>query len=128
MNSWEQNMNKLYSWFSLFASTGTLICCALPSLLVALGLGAVMAGLVSTFPQLIWFSQYKVWVFSISGLMILASAFMQHRASTLPCPVDKKMAAACTTSRIWSKRILWPSGILWAIGAFFAFVAPLIFN
>jgi hypothetical protein len=32
---------------SLFASTSTLLCCALPALLITVGAGAVMAGLTS---------------------------------------------------------------------------------
>jgi hypothetical protein len=38
---------------SLFTSVSTLLCCALPSLLVAVGMGAVVAGMVSDFPALI---------------------------------------------------------------------------
>jgi hypothetical protein len=34
------------AWLSLAASGGTLVCCALPALLVSLGLGAALAGLV----------------------------------------------------------------------------------
>ena len=33
------------AWLSLLASGGTLVCCALPALLVSLGLGAALAGL-----------------------------------------------------------------------------------
>ena len=120
-------MNKFASWLSLFASTGTLVCCALPSLLVALGMGAVMAGLVSTVPQIVWLSQYKGWVFGLSGLMISIATVIQIKARSLPCPIDEKLAKACMTSRRWSERILGLSIVLWLIGAFFAFLAPLIF-
>ena len=44
---------------SLFTSVSTLLCCALPSLLVALGMGAVVAGLASDLPWLITMSKYK---------------------------------------------------------------------
>ena len=37
--------HRLTSYLSLFTATGTLLCCALPSLLVTLGLGATLAGL-----------------------------------------------------------------------------------
>ncbi|MCY4524061.1 MAG: hypothetical protein OXB84_04910 [Halobacteriovoraceae bacterium] len=121
-------MNKLFSWLLLFFSTGTLLCCALPSLLVVLGMGATMAGLISTVPQIIWFSKYKVWIFTVSGLMIAASAYMQRRAKFLSCPTDKKQAQACSSSRIWTERVFWISAILWGMGAFFAFIAPIVLN
>ncbi len=36
---------RCVTWLTLFASTGTLICCALPILFVTLGLGATVAAL-----------------------------------------------------------------------------------
>lgn len=115
-------------WLSLFASTGTLICCALPSLLVALGMGTIMVGLVSTIPQIIWLSKYKVWVFFISGVLIFISGIIQHYVKSMPCPLDKDLASTCMTSRKWSGRILISSGLLWFVGTFFAFIAPKIFS
>lgn len=117
----------LASWLSLFASTGTLFCCALPSLLVALGMGAAMAGLVSTFPQLIWLSQYKAWVFTISGGMIALSFYLQWRSRNEPCPIDPGLAKVCKKARKWSQAILVFSAILWIVGFFFAFLAPRLF-
>ncbi len=119
-------MQKLSAYFSLFASTGTLFCCALPSLLVALGMGATMAGLVSTVPQIIWLSQYKVLVFTISGSLIALSALVQYRTRNDPCSIDIKQAEACARARkisVWSLSI---SAGIWLLGAFFAFVAPYV--
>lgn len=121
-------MSKRFAaWLSLFASTGTLLCCALPSLLVALGMGAAMAGLVSTVPQIVWLSQHKAWVFGGSALMLLFAALMQYRARNEPCPIDPAQAAACTKSRQISKYTLIVATVLWGLGAFFAFVAPYVF-
>ncbi|MBE8163458.1 MAG: hypothetical protein HAW63_05680 [Bdellovibrionaceae bacterium] len=119
-------MNRLSAWFSLFTSTGTLLCCALPSLLVALGMGAAMAGLVTAVPQIVWLSQHKAWVFMGSGVMLSLSAYLQYRARFETCPIDPKQAEACKTGRKWSLRILIFSIVLWLTGAFFAFVAPRI--
>ena len=58
---------------SLFTSVSTLICCALPTLLVALGMGASMVSLMSLFPWLIMISKYKVQTFLIAGLFLLVS-------------------------------------------------------
>lgn len=117
---------RFSAWVSLFASTGTLLCCALPSLLVALGLGATMAGLVASVPQLVVISQYKGSVFTASGVLLGVAGILQHRAKNAPCPIDRKKAEACNLARKVSGIILVVSGLLWGVGAFFAFVAPLI--
>jgi mercuric ion transport protein len=119
-------MRSLSAWLSLFTSTGTLLCCALPSLLVALGMGATMAGLVSSVPQLVWLSQYKLYVFSASGAMLGLASFLQYRSQFEPCPIDPEQARACTASRVWSLRVLLFAIVVWSVGFFFAFVAPLI--
>lgn len=121
-------MNRLTAWLSLFASTGTLFCCALPSLLVALGMGAAMAGLITTVPQIIWLSQYKTWVFAMSGIMLGTSGYLQYRAQFEPCPIDPVQADACTVGRKWSSRLFAFSVTIWLIGAFFAFLAPLMYT
>lgn len=114
--------NIWISFFSLFTSMSTLVCCALPALLVSIGLGATMVGLVSTFPSLIWLSENKVLVFSASLVMLSASIFMQYRARFLPCPIDPQEARACSSAREWSKRITIFSVVVWTIGATFAIV------
>lgn len=120
-------MKSFVTWLSLFASTGTLFCCALPSLLVALGMGATMAGLISNVPQIIWLSQYKTWIFAGSALMLSFASILQYQARFEPCPIDPAQAKACMSARKWSKGILIFSILIWTIGAFFAFLAPILF-
>lgn len=117
--------NIWVSFLSLFTSMSTLICCALPALLVSIGLGATMVGLVSTFPSLIWLSENKFLVFGLSFVMLSLSSYLQYRARFLPCPIDSDEARACTSARLWSKRITIFSIIVWVIGASFALL-PLI--
>jgi mercuric ion transport protein len=117
--------NIWISFFSLFTSMSTLICCALPALLVSIGLGATMVGLVSTFPSLIWLSENKLPIFAGSFIMLSFSSYMQYRARFLPCPIDPDEARACTSARMWSKRITIFSIIVWVIGASFALL-PMI--
>lgn len=119
-------MKTFINWLSLFASSGTLLCCALPSLFVALGMGASLAGFVSAFPQLVWVSQYKLAVFAASGIMLAASFFLQRSSQNLSCPADPALAEACMSSRKWSQGILYFSILIWATGATFAFVLPLM--
>jgi hypothetical protein len=111
---------------SLFASTSTLICCALPALFVSLGAGAALAGLISTVPQLIWVSEHKPLVFGTAGTMLAIAGFMQWRARNMPCPADPTLAAACAQARKNSLRIYYLSVLIFAIGAWFAFIAPLL--
>ena len=120
-------MRTWAAWLSLFTSTGTLFCCALPSLLVMLGMGATMAGLVTAVPQIVWLSVYKGWIFLTSAFMLSLASYLQYRARLEPCPIDIQLAKACEKSRIWSLRILVFSIVVWLMGAFFAFVAPLLF-
>jgi len=41
----KSNAHGALSWLALFGSSGTLICCALPIILVTLGAGATIAAL-----------------------------------------------------------------------------------
>lgn len=113
------------SWLGLFTSFGTILCCALPSLLVTLGLGASVAGFVGVFPQVVWLSENKVIVFSISGILILISLIITHLNRNAPCPIDEKQRAACLMARKWSLRLGIFSAILWVTGFLFAFLLPL---
>ena len=120
------SIKKLLSvnWLILFASSATLICCAIPALLVSLGLGAVMVGLVSNVPQLIWISEHKPLVFGIAGVLLVLAGVMQWRASKLACPADQKLVQACMKARKMSNVIYGISLLLYAVGSWFAFVAP----
>ena len=112
---------------SLFASTSTLLCCALPALLITVGAGAVMAGLTATFPGIMWLSANKGPLFIASGLLLALSAFMQWQARNAPCPVDPEQAAACMQLRALSRRLLGVSVAVYATGVFFAYLWPLIY-
>ena len=110
------------TWLTLFASTGTLICCALPIIFVTLGLGATVAALTSSFPFLITLSLYKGWVFAGSGAMLLLSGWLMYRPGRA-CPVDPELGELCNTTQIWNRRIYWSSVTIWGIGFFAAFLA-----
>lgn len=115
------------SVLSLFTSTGTLICCALPALFVTLGAGAALAGLLSTAPWLVALSKYKVWTFGLSGAMILFAGFIRRRARNTPCPIDPKQAQSCMRLRKVSAWMYWGAVAVWAVGFFFAFIAAELF-
>lgn len=119
--------SRLPAFLSLFTSTGTLICCALPALLVSLGAGAVMAGLIEAVPQIVWFGRNKELVFGIAGALLIAAGLWQWHARNLPCPADKAQAAACARARKVSWIVWGLSVVLFVVGAFFAFFAAAIF-
>ncbi len=108
---------------SLFASTSTLLCCALPALLVTIGAGAVMAGIASNVPGYVWLTERKVPLFILSGVLLVAALFMRWRSRNAPCPIDPVESEACTRLRRTSGVILWASVAIYLIGGFFAFFA-----
>ncbi len=114
------------SVLSLFASSSTLICCALPALLVALGAGAALSGLVGAFPQIVWLSEHKIGLFIFAGLMLFASGMLQWINRNAPCPIDPVFRDACLRTRKLSLRVYWVSVAIYLVGGFFAFVLPLM--
>ena len=109
---------------TLLASSATLVCCVLPAVLVSLGAGAALVGLVSAFPQLVWLSEHKVWVFGIAGVLLAASGAMLWHARRLPCPVDPVAARSCTRLRRASAVLYGISTLAFVAGAVFAFAVP----
>jgi hypothetical protein len=107
---------------TLLASTATLVCCVLPAVLVSLGAGAVLVGLVSTFPQLVWLSEHKAGVFAVAGALLAASGVLIWRARSLPCPVEPAAARSCARLRRISAVLYGVSLAAFATGALFAFV------
>lgn len=109
---------------SVFTSSSTLICCALPALLVTLGAGAALAGLVSAVPQLIWLSTHKALVFGLAGFMLTLAGGLQYRARYAPCPADPGLAAACARTRRLSLVLYLLSLTIYLVGVVFAFLLP----
>lgn len=126
VSSGSSTVKRFLPCLSLFASFGTLICCALPALFVSLGLGATVAATVSTFPLLIWLSENKATVFGVAGVLNAVGFACVMTARTTPCPRDPELGRACATGRSFSKSVLIFSAIVYLIGGFFAFVAPLL--
>jgi hypothetical protein len=112
------------SYFSLFTSLSTLFCCALPSLLVLLGLGATVASMLSALPWLVTLSRHKTWTFGISGVLIALSFInvywvVPRVTQGQACAADDPNACA-QASRV-SKVLLWFSAAIYVTGFFVAF-------
>lgn len=114
------------SWLALFAGTSTLVCCALPTLLVTLGAGAALATLVSVFPQIVWLSEHKGWVFGLGAAMLGLGGAAQWQQRHAPCPLDPALRQACMATRRRSARLYGASVLLFAVGGWFAFVQPML--
>jgi hypothetical protein len=111
---------------ALLASSATLVCCVLPAVLVSLGAGAVLVGLISAVPQLIWLSEHKVLVFAVAGTLLVASGVLLWNARRLPCPTEPRAARTCTRLRAASQAIYVVAIVAYAIGGVVAFLLPRI--
>jgi hypothetical protein len=112
------------SALSLFASSSTLVCCALPALLVALGAGAALSSLIAVFPQVVWLSEHKVGLFVFAALAMAGSGALQWRNRTAPCPTDPTLRDACLRTRKTSLWLYAFSVAVYLLGGWFAFVQP----
>lgn len=111
---------------TVLSSFTTLLCCALPALLVSLGAGAVLASLITAVPQLVWISEHKTPLFAFAGFMLVLSGISSYRNRNAPCPTDPAQAKFCLRMRRWSARVFYLSTLLYVIGFFFAFLASRI--
>jgi len=115
----------LLNYFSLFSSFSTLICCALPSVLVLLGLGTTVASLLSAAPWLVSLSRHKIWTFSIAGVLIAMSFVMTYfiaprvREGEI---CDANDPTTCGEVSRLSRAILWGSAAIWSCGFFVAYL------
>ncbi len=109
----------------LFSSFGTLLCCAIPSTLVLLGFGATLASFLGNFPQLIWLSENKLWIFGAGAALLILGGVLQWKVRSAACPIDPRLAKSCSTTRDWSPYVYASSVVIYLIGATFAFILPL---
>lgn len=123
--------DRAFGFLSLFTSFGTLICCALPSLLVLLGLGATVASFLSAAPWLVTLSRHKGWVFAGAGTLIALNFLYVYalaprlRAADETCPVDQP--SACSTADPVRRAALWMSAAIYVVGFFTAYLlGPLL--
>ncbi len=109
------------TWITLVSSTATLICCALPILLVTLGLGATVAAITSSAPFLVALAKHKAWFFAISGLLLGVSGWLMYRPGRA-CPADPRLAAACDRAQKWNRRVFGTAAAIWGVGFFAAYL------
>lgn len=116
--------NVILSAATLLSSAGTLLCCVLPAILVALGAGAALAGLVTAIPQLVWLSEHKPLVFGTAFALLIASGGATWYSRTLPCPTEPGAAQSCQRLRRINLTIYSIALLSFALALAFAFVLP----
>jgi hypothetical protein len=110
---------RIAAWSAFAGSLATLLCCALPSLLVLLGLGTTVAAVVSNAPWLVAISRSKEWVFTAAALLIASSRLYLRwivprvAATGAACPHYLSRA----TRTAW-----WTSVLLYSLAFFVAFL------
>lgn len=113
-------------WLALLTSLSTLICCVLPSLMVAFGMGASLVALLGEFPQLIWLSENKNSLFAVTVVMVSLAGVFLWRQRNAPCPLDPALRQACLSGRKWSFRTWLASVLVLTTGSVVTFVLPLM--
>jgi hypothetical protein len=116
--------NVILSGATLVSSAGTLVCCVIPAILVALGAGAALAGLVTAIPQLVWLSEHKPLVFSTALGLLIASGGATWYSRTLPCPIEPVAARSCQRLRRVNATLYGIALVCFALGLTFAFILP----
>lgn len=115
-------LSRIVGVLSLFASTGTLICCALPALIATLLGTSALFTVIDSVPFLITLSDHKEWIFAVAGLFIGINVYhlwFSKNAGSEICPIEKK--GACDDSKKFAKVITIISAVIVAIGALTAF-------
>ena len=116
--------DSIASIFSLFTSSSTLFCCALPAIFVMIGAGASFASFISVFPFLITLSVYKIELTLFAFLMMGIAGYSNYRASIAPCPADPEQGKKCMVLRKRSRLIFYISSGILIFATFFTYVVP----
>lgn len=76
-------------------------CCALPIVLVTLGMGSAVASVVSVLPVLAWLSHYKASTFSVTGVVLVYSWWrLRQTGQSGPCTIEDGKRLK------WQKRVM----------------------
>ena len=122
---WKFNMfDRSANLISLFASSSTLICCALPAVFIVIGAGATFASIISIFPFLVVISKYKVSITLVSLLILVFAGYINYRTYYLPCPADPELGRICLQTRKRSRSIYYFSVILFTFATIFTYLIP----
>ena len=88
-------------------------CCALPILLVSIGMGSVVASLVSALPWLATLSEYKEFTFSATALILVYCFFRLRRVVYCELADQRRLK--------WQRGLLLTSTCLFMVSVFAAY-------
>lgn len=108
----------------LFTSFPTLLCCALPILMVSLGMGSVVASIYGEYiPFLRWFGLHENITFGITALILIIAGWILYRPGRI-CPSDPELGALCSEAHKWNIWFYWGSVAIWYVGFTTAYLLP----
>ena len=116
--------DKTTNFISLFASSSTFICCALPAIFVVFGAGASFASLITVFPFLITLSQYKLYITLFALIMLVLAGYINYKTFNMPCPADPELGKFCMKTRKRSRYIYYLSLLLFMFATIFTYIIP----
>jgi mercuric ion transport protein len=112
---------SLLTFLALFTSISTIFCCALPIILVLLGMGVIFANLTTSFPLINSLAEQSFYLFISSFILLLISGYFVFIKAQI-CPVKQKLATICNKSKKINKIIWWLSSIILLISFIFKYI------
>lgn len=108
------------AYASLFVSVTTLICCALPALLVLLGFGvSAVLTVFTAVPGWEKLGQYTMPFFGVGAFVLSLGFYFAYRKAPGGSDVCELPAgggeSACSTATRWNRRLLWLSLSLYLV-------------
>lgn len=112
--------DKVLHVLALFTSAGTLLCCALPALLILMAGGAAMSSFLSVFPWVIPLSRNKEWVFLLAGALLIVSCILIFKPKgSLACALTG--GKGCEMAGRFNQLIFFVSLVFYLAGGFVAY-------
>jgi mercuric ion transport protein len=110
--------DKLISLLAFLGSGGTLLCCVLPAVVVTFAGGGALS---IFFSWLIPISQYKDWIFVVSGILLVVAAILILKPqSRFTCALLG--GSGCEITGKFSRVVLWLSLGIYIVGLSFSYL------
>ena len=116
---------NLISLLSVASTSGTLICCVIPAILVTLGLGSVLVSILGSFPFLITISQNKNIVFAVAGSILTLNGFILWKQKK---DLATNCDGICSIKRKFSAPLFIISVALFVVASCITFLIPALYD
>lgn len=117
---------RIVSFLSLFGSTGTLLCCAIPAALATLAGGAAIGAYLASFPFVGPLSRHKEWIFLVAGALIAVNGILTFKPQgRLACSITG--GKGCEVAGRFTRFMFWVAVAIYVVGAFMTHgIVPLL--